>query len=250
MTSEQLYLDLLIRCVANTIYGDPPQPPMIQVYDRAQREEGKDLPSVAHSMAGLKRLMNLRDLCLQVLDERIAGDFIETGAWRGGACILMRGVLAARNEKSRCVWVADSFEGFPPPDKANYPADHASPLHLPFHQFPQFAVSVEEVARNFAAYGLLDEQVRFVKGWFRDTLSNIPANHFAIIRLDGDLYESTLQGLEALYPRLAPGGFLIVDDYGCFEYCRQAVTDYRAANGISAGIVAVDWTGVYWRKPL
>ncbi|HEY8267377.1 MAG TPA: TylF/MycF/NovP-related O-methyltransferase [Xanthobacteraceae bacterium] len=157
----------------------------------------------------------------------------------------MRGVLAARGDKSRKVWVADSFQGLPPPDAAKYPLDAG----YNFHEFPQLAIPLEQVQSNFAAYGLLDEQVRFVKGWFRDTLSTIPAERFALIRLDGDLYESTIQALDALYPKLSPGGFCIIDDYE-ITACRQAVADYRKAHGIEAPMKAVDWTGSYWRKPL
>ena len=246
MSPQELYLDLLIRCVSNVVYGDPSISPWHDgKFSRKRRERGEDWPQQAHTMIGLKRLYNLRDLCLRTIDEGIPGDFIETGVWRGGACILMRGVLAARGDRSRKVWAADSFQGLPPPDAAKYPRDAG----YNFHDFPQLAISLEQVQSNFAAYGLLDEQVRFVKGWFRDTLSTIPAECFAVIRLDGDLYESTIQALDALYPRLSPGGFAIIDDYA-IEPCRLAVADYRKAHGIEAEIKAIDWIGSYWRKPL
>lgn len=248
MSPAELYLDLLIRTIANTIYGDPPITPgqagQEKKFKLRDRERGKDWPQQAHSMIGPHRLKNLRDLCLTCIDDNIPGDFIETGVWRGGACILMRGVLAARGDKSRKVWVADSFQGLPPPDAAKYPHDAG----YNFHEFPQLAISLEQVRSNFAAYGLLDEQVRFVKGWFRDTLSTIPAEHFALIRLDGDLYESTIQALDALYPKLSPGGFCIIDDYE-IAACRQAVADYRKTHGIDAEMKAIDWTGSFWRKP-
>jgi O-methyltransferase len=109
-------------------------------------------------------------------------------------------------------------------------------------------LQTRELARNFARYGLLDEQVRFLPGWFRDTLPGAPIDELALIRLDGDLYESTIVALEALYPKLAPGGCLIVDDYGALDTCRQAVDDYRAAHAISEPLEHVDWTGVYWRR--
>jgi O-methyltransferase len=68
------------------------------------------------------------------------------------------------------------------------------------------------------------------------------------MRLDGDMYESTIQALEVLYPKLSPGGFVIVDDYGALESCRQAVEDFRTAGGIGEPLVRIDWTGVYWQK--
>ncbi len=90
--------------------------------------------------------------------------------------------------------------------------------------------------------------MRFLEGWFRDTLPNAPIESLAVIRLDGDLYESTTDALAALYPKLSPGGFVIVDDYGAFEPCRRAVDDYRATRGIDDAIEEVDWTGVCWRR--
>jgi O-methyltransferase len=109
-------------------------------------------------------------------------------------------------------------------------------------------VPLEEVKANFARYGLLDDQVRFVPGWFRDTLPGAPIERIGLLRLDGDMYESTYVALEALYPRLSPGGYLVVDDYGAIPSCRRAITDYRAANHIEDPIHEIDWTGVYWRR--
>ncbi len=95
---------------------------------------------------------------------------------------------------------------------------------------------------------MLDEGVRFLKGWFKDTLPSAEAEAYAVLRLDGDMYESTMDALNALYPKLSPGGFLIVDDYGAVPACRQAVEDYRAVHGIDEPIIEIDWTGAYWRK--
>jgi O-methyltransferase len=240
-----LYVDLMIRILANTIYRDPAMTPgQPKVFDPALRAEGRDWPATAHSMAGTARLRNLADLVARTLADGIAGDYIEAGVWRGGACILMRAVLAAHGERRRRVFVADSFEGLPPPKAALYPAD-AGDDH---HTRPELAVSQAEVEANFARYGLLDGQVVFVKGTFDRTLPALQAGPFALIRLDGDMYESTLVALEALYPRLSPGGFVIVDDFGAVPGCRQAVEDYRRRHGIAEPLQAIDWTGVWWRK--
>jgi O-methyltransferase len=156
----------------------------------------------------------------------------------------MRAVLDAYGDTERRVWVADSFAGVPPPDAQTYPQDTGDGL---FNQ-PALAIPLEEVQANFAAYDLLDDQVRFLPGWFRDTLPTLRDERWSVVRLDGDLYESTIIGLEELYPRLAPGGFLIVDDWGAMTQCRQAAEDYRRDHGITAPIQDIDWTGVYWRK--
>jgi len=244
-TAFQMYVDLMVRCLTDTIYeGERTRGPRAMPYDPARRETGRDWPLVGHSMAGVKRLTSLAELTDTVLRDGIPGDFIETGVWRGGACALMRGILKARGVTDRKVYVADSFEGLPPPDPDRYPADASSNLH----NRKRLAITQETVENTFRAYGLLDDSVVFVKGWFKDTLPGLPAERFALVRLDGDMYESTIQALEALYPRLSPGGALIVDDYGSIRGCREAVTDYRAAHGIGEEIVKVDHTGVWWRK--
>lgn len=110
------YTDLLVKCLTNTIYEDPTMAPWAEkVFNRPTREIGGDWPRQAHSMVGTVRLNNLRSLMQACLDEGVPGDFIETGVWRGGCCILMRGVLAANSDTSRRVFVADSFKGLPQP---------------------------------------------------------------------------------------------------------------------------------------
>ena len=214
-------------------------------FDRKRRATGLDWPAQAHTMVGTARLRNLASLVDRTLSENIPGDYIETGVWRGGSSILMRAILAAREETGRRVYLADSFEGLPPPKPDLYPQDKGDTLHA----YPQLAISLEQVKDNFARYGLLDDQVMFVKGFFDQTLPKLEAGPFALLRLDGDMYESTIVALESLYPRLSPGGFIIIDDYG-LKTCKLAVDDYRRAHGIMEPLESVDWTGVWWRKPL
>ena len=109
-------------------------------------------------------------------------------------------------------------------------------------------MSLEEVQANFARYDLLDDQVRFVKGWFKDTLHDAPIEQISVLRLDGDLYESTIQALDGLYAKLSSGGFCIIDDYHAIAACEKAVTDFRTTHGITEEIHEVDGTGVFWRK--
>jgi hypothetical protein len=157
----------------------------------------------------------------------------------------MRGILQAHGVTDRKVWVADSFEGLPPPNAERYPRDAGVDLSV-FR--PQLGVSLEAVQDNFRRYDLLDDQVRFLKGWFRDTLPTAPVERLAVLRLDGDLYESTMDALTHLYPKLSPGGYCIIDDYNAMEPCRHAVTDYRQQHGIRDEVVPIDWAGVFWRK--
>lgn len=242
--ARSLYIDLMKSCLTNVIYGDENMLGPQRGFNPRARAEGRDWPARAHTMVGRKRLDNVQFCVEDALARGVPGDLMETGVWRGGVVILMRAILKAHGVADRRVWAADSFEGLPPPDAEKYPLD--APLQL--NKFKQLAVSLEQVQENFRRYGLLDGQVRFLKGWFRDTLPSAPIEHLAVLRLDGDLYESTMDALTSLYPKLEPGGYIIIDDYNDIAACRQAVTDYRDRHGIAAEIVPVDWTGVYWRK--
>lgn len=210
-------------------------------------DDGPELGTQGETMIGRSRLDNLHMCIREAIRQGVPGDLIETGVWRGGATIFMRGALKAYRQTLRKVWVADSFEGLPRPDSEKYPADAQSG----FWTQELFSVSKEAVERNFARYGLLDHQVAFLQGWFRDTLPEAPIDRLAVLRLDGDMYESTMDALSSLYPKLSPGGYAIVDDYGAVPGCRQAVDDYRAEHGITERIQTVkDWQDscVYWLK--
>ena len=212
-------------------------------FDHAKREIGGDWPLFGYSMIGRKRLDNIQECINQIIKHDIPGDFIETGVWRGGAVIFMRALLRHYGIRDRIVWAADSFEGLPKPDVATYGSKAGHDLSEEI----RLKVSLEEVKENFSAFGLLDDQVRFLKGWFRDTLPGAPIKQLALLRLDGDLYESTMDALDALYHRVSPGGFVIVDDYGSWESCKLAVHDFRAKHQINEEIKPIDWTGVYWQ---
>lgn len=207
------------------------------------RENGRDWPVRAHTMIGWKRLNNLQFCCETAIREHIPGDFIETGVWRGGACILMRAVLKAYEVNDRTVWVADSFSGLPPPNLVDYPCDEGD-IH---YSYDSLAISKEEVMKNFERYGLLDNHVNFLQGWFKDTLPSAPISSLAVIRLDGDMYESTIQALESLYDKLSLGGFVIIDDY-YLKPCFQAVHDFRDKLGIKDPIQDIDGLGSFWRR--
>jgi len=196
-----------------------------------------------HTMIGRKRLDNIEFCLQQILRDGIPGDLIECGVLRGGAAIFMRGYLAAHHVTDRIVWVADSFQGLPPP---TLPQDREQRLTADL--FPMLAIDLDTVRNLFERYGLLDDQVRFLPGWFKDTLPSAPVENLSLLRLDGDLYESTIDALESLYDKVSAGGFVIIDDYGALPPCRQAVTDFRGRRAIRDEIQPIDWTGVFWRK--
>lgn len=216
--------------------------------DTLRREEGQHWrpPSRGETLIGLRRLENVQTCVIDVIKEKVPGDLIEAGVWRGGTTIFMRAILAAVGDKSRRVWVADSFQGFSFPSHVRFPAD-AGLMDL-LARIPQLSVTVDEVKANFARYDLLDDQVQFLPGWFRDTLPSAPIDKLAVIRLDADLYESTMDALTALYPKLSLGGYLLLDDYHTIRQCQRAVTDFRTSQGIEEEIKTVDWNAAYWKR--
>jgi O-methyltransferase/8-demethyl-8-(2,3-dimethoxy-alpha-L-rhamnosyl)tetracenomycin-C 4'-O-methyltransferase len=194
-------------------------------------------------MIGLARLKNLRELIQRVVADGVPGDLVETGVWRGGACIYMRAVLSILGETQRVVWAADSFEGLPKPNESTFEADRGDTHYT--HR--ELAVSLEEVRENFRRFGLLDGQVRFLKGWFKDTLPNAPITEISLLRLDGDMYESTWQALESLYNKVSPRGFVVIDDY-VLPACARAVDEWRRRHQIDAPLIEIDGAAVYWQK--
>lgn len=267
-TTADRYLDLLMEAVNGSIYGDQPYLRRVDARSNIRRaatravslagvilaveeqvqasafEDGRDWPqgrlNPGESMIGRARLRNVRMAAETVLEQGVQGDFIETGVWRGGACILMRGVLAAHGVSDRKVYVADSFQGLPPADSE----DDAAGLH----EDMTLAISQQQVRDAFSRYNLLDGQVEFVEGWFADSLPGLRGTIWSLIRLDGDMYGSTMDGISNLYPDLSPGGYVIIDDYLRYKSCRRAIDEYRHAHGINEGVVSIDEDGVFWRK--
>ena len=198
------------------------------------------------TLLGQAALASLRNCARQAIWLRVPGDFMECGTWRGGACILLRAVQQALGVGGRRrTWVVDSFQGLPQPDRHSHLLDAV--LHAYLRETGSFAVSLEEVRGNFERYGLLDQGVEFLPGWFADTL---PAwqGQLALLRLDGDWYESTYTALEHLYDKVSWGGFVIIDDYHPVIGAYAAVNDFRAARGITDPMVAVDHQIHFWRK--
>jgi O-methyltransferase len=205
-----------------------------------RRRKGLDFPEYALSLGGVARLANARRCVETVLEDDVPGDVIETGVWRGGISILMRGVLEAWGA-DRSMVVADSFEGLPAPDPS-IAADRV----FTDDDAGRFAVSEGEVRANFANFGF-EDRVEFLRGWFSDSLPTLDDRTWSVIRMDGDLYESTMDALTNLYPRLSPGGFVIVDDW-ILPPCRAAVEEFRAQHQIEDPIEQVDFASTCWRR--
>lgn len=203
------------------------------------RSNGQDTPLFSYTMVGLKRLDNVQNCVEQVIRDNVKGDLLEAGCWRGGVGILMKAILNLNDIRDRQVILADSFEGMPGPKFKGDGADLSNQSYL--------RASLDEVKRNFDRFGLFDENVIFIKGFFEHTLRDATVNKIAVLRADGDLYHSTMDILENLYPKVEPGGFVIIDDYFSWEPCRKAVTDYLNKRDIRPNLNAIDKDSVYWR---
>jgi O-methyltransferase len=208
------------------------------------REQGLDWPLFGLTMAGARRLDNLQTCIENVLQDNVPGCFVETGVWRGGSSILAKAVFRHYGANDRVIWCCDSFEGMPQPSTA----DRMISKKSDFSDRDYLVAGEEEVANNFRKFDLLDDNVRFLKGWFCDTLPTAPIGQIAILRMDGDLYESTMDALKNLHYKVSNGGYVIVDDYKSWAGCRRAVDEFRKLNSIQDEMVDIDAHAVFWRR--
>ena len=207
--------------------------------ERRRRAAGMDWPLHGLTMVGLGRLDDLQACVESIVADDVAGDVIEAGAWRGGAALLIRATLDTLGD-DRTVWVADSFQGFPDPENADAEAHRLSAIDF-------LAVPRSEVAGSFERLGL-QRGVRFVEGFFEETLPGLADRRWSLVRLDADTYAPTQLSLDALYHGLSVGGYMVIDDYHAFQGCRQAVDRFREANGITEPIERIDFAGARWRR--
>ncbi|NRH21532.1 macrocin O-methyltransferase [Candidatus Gracilibacteria bacterium] len=204
-----------------------------------RRHKGLDIPDDAHTMIGVHRLNHLKQCIDVIMSEGIEGDFIECGVWKGGACIFIKAVLEIYQD-NRNVWVADSFKGFPNP-KFNWDKG------CEFLTDNKLSISQKEVEDNFKKYDLFDDRIKFVEGFFGDTLPHVNGK-FSLLRADGDLFESTIDILVNLYDKVSVGGFVIIDDMLSLPNCFDAVKQFREQRNIVSPMYQVDHTCGYWRK--
>jgi len=245
------YLALMKAVVTDTVLRDGPDPDLLSPSSYVQELIAHCIQGRALTMVPKSRLDNIQFCIENVVRANTEGDLIEAGVWRGGTAIFMKAVLDTLQSLDRRVWVADSFEGLPVPDAELYPAEaKAHDSKIMRDVYDHFAVGLAEVQNNFSRLGLLDSRVEFLKGWFKDTLPSGGPERLAIIRLDGDYYESTMDCLTHLYPRLSVGGYIVIDDYGQddWTYCRQAVDEFRTIKGITDPMIQVDSTCYYWQR--
>jgi hypothetical protein len=237
--------------------------------------------SPAVTMIGQRRLDNFAALAAMVIEDGVSGHVIETGVWRGGSAFMAAKTIEILGETSnRRVYLADSFQGIPqaPTNQMTSLADNLAETLSDLGTGSRTKVigdatkeesvaytlsdvnggTVDKVMRYAASFGLDENHLRWIVGYFNESLpklfSDEPDLRFSVIRLDGDTYFSTMDAIRELYPRLNPGGFIIIDDFTDWIGCMTAIRHYRKKNGISEPIILVPHKsgevlrGVYWRK--
>jgi len=241
------YLEFMKRYVSGLAYGPEELSVscdgVLQPFQPGKRAQGLDWAYLGVTMTGELRLDNVRLLLEDVVSRNIPGDYIETGVWRGGSSIFARAVLRSLNEGGRMSYVCDSFKGLPPGEKNLIPSDRN------WNMRPYLEVADEEVAKNFREAGALDPNVVFAKGFFNETMPPLASRikRLAVMRLDGDMYESTVDVLYHLYDKLSVGGYVILDDWTGFP-AKKACEDFFRVHNIKPEINDIDKTAVYWKK--
>lgn len=199
-------------------------------------------PLEADTMVGVYRLVNIYESLKSCVDGGIEGDFVEAGIWKGGACVFANAVIHELGQQdSRRVHCFDSFEGLPAP----YMKEDEGDIH---YTFDPLRISVDQVKGVFSRYGLLTENAKFRKGFFKDSMKSVEdIEKICMLRLDGDMYCSTIEVLEALYDKVSIGGIVVVDDWA-LPTCRAAVYDFLGSRGLSPEFRVIDESSIFWTK--
>lgn len=160
--------------------------------------------------------------------QKVPGDVIECGCWKGGFSIFMANAFPTKT-----IWVADSFEGFQPTETARYKYDHER--HVPGYNLGTPGTdddfTLERVQQRFEEYGLSDSRIEFLKGFVKDSLPTAGIKKLSLLRIDVDAYSATKEVLDELYDKVQPGGYIIFDD-SCLYECIDAMKDFFKERGL------------------
>ena len=198
-----------------------------------------------YTMTSRERIFSLEQAVRHVVRGGVEGAFVECGVWRGGSMMAAALTLIDEGPGRRELFLLDTFEGMPEPgaDDVGVTGKPAHPTwkkRLVDGESQWCRAELDEVRANLASTGYDEARMHFLKGRVQDTLPDDAIGAIALLRLDTDWYDSTRCELEQLYPQLAPGGVLIVDDYGRWQGCRKAVDEYFDNNGITMLLVRID----------
>ena len=189
--------------------------------------------ALAYTGIGRVRLDHLEGCLDTIREEAVEGDLVECGTGRGGSAIFMRGYLQAYSLWDPRLWVAGRFGGGSLPDDDD--------------DTPTFPRDLNTVREAFSRFGLLDSRVAFLQGPLTRTLAEAPIGRVALLRVDGHDPEEVRVALDALYDKIALGGFVVVDDYGA-EGCQAVVDQFRSERGVVDPLERINWSGAWWRK--
>jgi hypothetical protein len=203
----------------------------------------------AYTMTSIERQLALIQAVRQVVRRGIAGCVVECGVWRGGSSMAAALALLEEGDRSRDLYLFDTFEGMTKPLDVDRTAD-GTPAQVHLDRDVNrtghvWAVAdIEGVGQNMISTGYPPERIHLVKGPVEATLpSRGPPGPIALLRLDTDWYESTRHELRHLFPLLSEGGILIIDDYGHWAGARKAVDEYFAGQPRPYRMHRIDYTG-------
>lgn len=223
------------------------------VPEATDQEVRQILAAQATSMTSIERLWALLQAVKYTESHGIPGDFVECGVWKGGSSRLMAQVLADSGSFSRQIWLYDTFEGMVPPthDDVRNNGKTAKQMLEEQESFRDRSLiwaigPEEEVRENLLESGYPQEKLVFIRGDVVETLKRRTPDKIAILRLDTDWYESTRAEIEALMPKMAPGGVVIIDDYGDWEGARKAVDEFLLNLSPRPFVHRIDHTGRTW----
>lgn len=206
------------------------------------------------TMTSAERLVALIGAVEYIVKHQIQGDIVECGVWKGGSMMAVAKTLLANGCTDRNLWLFDTFEGMPPADDIDRDLTGNAANDLLAEQDPEKSVvwavaGLEEVVANLATTEYPESRIRYIKGKVEDTIPQTAPDTISILRLDTDWYASTKHELEHLFPRLAPGGVLIIDDYGHWKGARPAVDEYIQEHSLRLLLCRIDYTGRIAIKP-
>ena len=194
-----------------------------------------------YTMLSYRRLSTLHELACRFVRTKQSGSFIECGVRNGGSAAVM--AAAARNSNNRHVWLFDSWEGLPEPDKRDFTGN---PEQVKKGKYLGSEDKVKEIL--FGGLKLDSARIHLIKGWFSDNLPRTEIGKIALLHLDCDLYESVKFCLDTLYDDVIEGGCIVIDDYGYWSGCKEAVDEFIKYRKLKVDLIRVDSQGVYFFK--
>ena len=205
------------------------------------------------TMTSPERVQALCAAVRYITRAHIPGDFVECGVWKGGSMMAAARTLIKLGDQSRRLHLFDTFDGMTAPTTADISVDGDSAEELLLKSAKEELVwarsPLEEVRRAVLSTGYEPSRILFIQGRVEDTIPTRAPQSIALLRLDTDWYESTKHELLHLYPRLAPGGVLLIDDYGHWKGARKAVDEYIADHSLPLMLHRIDYTGRIAIKP-